>query len=258
MRIYHYTSIQTLALILKNKTLRLNCAKNVNDSDECITKDFGSLQKYCFVSCWTKNEDESIPFWKIYADGGRGVRLESDTDFIHFRGEKPNGNPIRLIVDNVNKQKKDSWFINLCQNKTSMNHYFVTKYSDEKRRFQIDCSTKTTQQWIYDIESAFNTKKTCWSFEEEVRFILLGCRMENQKPYAWETVFNGITTGKHINDSWVDLILEQDFFDNLKITTGPLASEADKIIVKSLISYFGKNIKVSESIIKMREVHRNN
>ena len=38
MKIYHYTSIETLALILKNKTLRFNNAKFVDDPNEDCVK----------------------------------------------------------------------------------------------------------------------------------------------------------------------------------------------------------------------------
>jgi hypothetical protein len=87
MKIYHYTSIENLALILKNKTLRFNNAKYIDDPNEAITKDFGSMQDYVFISCWTKEPIESIPLWKIYGNNGHGIRLESDTKFIQFNGE---------------------------------------------------------------------------------------------------------------------------------------------------------------------------
>ena len=88
MKIYHYTSIETLALILQNKTLRFNNAKFVDDPNEAITKDYGSVQDYVFISCWSNESTESIPLWKIYGNNCHGVRLESDTKYIHFEGEE--------------------------------------------------------------------------------------------------------------------------------------------------------------------------
>lgn len=62
MKIYHYTSLETLALILKNRTLLFNNVKNMNDPEEVVTEDFkNSLQDYAFISCWTQNPEESIP-----------------------------------------------------------------------------------------------------------------------------------------------------------------------------------------------------
>lgn len=53
-KIYHYTSIETLALILKYKTIRFNRLDQVDDYEEAC---YGSgdlnlhLGQYCFVSC---------------------------------------------------------------------------------------------------------------------------------------------------------------------------------------------------------------
>lgn len=35
MAIYHYTTIETLALIIKSKSIRFNRTDKVDDSDEC-------------------------------------------------------------------------------------------------------------------------------------------------------------------------------------------------------------------------------
>ena len=259
MKIYHYTSIKNLALILKNRTLHFNCVKNVNDPDECITQDYKNLQKYCFVSCWTKNQDEKIPFWEIYGDRGHGIRLETDTNLIHFEKNDKENDSLNFVIKNIKKEKSNSYFIPLYQNSTSINYYFETNYSDKKRIFEVDYSNNESKQCIYDIEAVFNTKKTCWSFEDEIRFILLGCKLEDGENVSWQSIFNKITDKKKskinndFKDCWVDLILKDDFFANLKIICGPKTDEAEKTIIKSLASvFFNKNIQISESVIKMK------
>ena len=63
MKIYHYTSIETLALIVQNKTIRFNRLDFVDDCEESL---YGSgptnikLGQYTFVSCWTKDCKHSI------------------------------------------------------------------------------------------------------------------------------------------------------------------------------------------------------
>ena len=256
MKIYHYTSIETLALILKNRTLRFNNVSNVDDPDECQTEDFAPLQPYCFISCWTKEHEDSIPLWKIYANDGRGVRLESDTNYIQFRNGEIEIRDLHFVVKNVKLRENSStsYFINLWQNGISVNPFFETNYSDKKRIFEKDCSTQDIQQWEYDIESAFNTKKTCWAFENEIRFILLGCKCEDSGIVNWQKIFSNIIAKKEFSEEYVDLILEQDFFDNLKITCGPRTTEAEKIIIQSLVNTYDKNrlIEISKSKIRMR------
>ncbi len=254
MKIYHYTSIDTLALILKNKTLRFNNAKFVNDPTEAMTEDFGSMQDYVFISCWSSEEKESIPLWKIYGADGHGVRLESDTKYIHFEGEETPLNGIYKVIENVKKEVDSDYFINVWQlDKPTMNHYFETNYSNEKKVFKKDISTETTKMWEYQIDNAFNIKPTCWSFEKEIRFIMLGCSLEDgQDQNNWQVVFNQITRKGSIKSKFVDLILKDDFFDNLKIILGPSISDAEKNMVQSLINAINKKIEISESKIQIR------
>jgi len=51
MKIYHYTSMESLYLILKNKTLRFSTLSNVDDLDEGMSQEFEYAQQYLFVSC---------------------------------------------------------------------------------------------------------------------------------------------------------------------------------------------------------------
>ena len=78
MRIHHYTTIDTLALILKNKTIRFNRLDKVDDLEENITANGVKIGQYSFVSCWTDDENESIPLWKLYTGTGTGVRISLD------------------------------------------------------------------------------------------------------------------------------------------------------------------------------------
>ena len=81
MKLYHYTSIENLALILKNKTIRFNRLDRVDDIEESsIYEKTVPMGKYTFVSCWTDNEEESIPLWKMYTPQMKGVRIAMDYD----------------------------------------------------------------------------------------------------------------------------------------------------------------------------------
>ena len=54
MEIHHYTSIENLALILKNKTIRITRLDKVDDSEEAgLSCKNIQLSYYTFVSCWT-------------------------------------------------------------------------------------------------------------------------------------------------------------------------------------------------------------
>ena len=76
MKIHHYTNIETLALILKNRTIRFNRLDRVDDLEEGRAECSGiKLGQYIFVSCWTEEAEESIPLWRMYTEKGTGVRI---------------------------------------------------------------------------------------------------------------------------------------------------------------------------------------
>jgi hypothetical protein len=59
--LYHYTNIETLALIMKNRTIRFNSLCNLDDLQEQTTQDNQNFGRFIFVSCWTDVKKESIP-----------------------------------------------------------------------------------------------------------------------------------------------------------------------------------------------------
>lgn len=89
MKLYHYTSIETLALILKHKTIRFSRLDRVDDPDEyAFSGDGVTPAHYCFVSCWTKNSRENLPQWYMYGNSTHGVRIELDSDMFELHGNR--------------------------------------------------------------------------------------------------------------------------------------------------------------------------
>lgn len=74
--LYHYTSIETLALILKNRTIKFNNLMNVDDPEEAETKDLGLFGRHCLVSCWTRSSEDILPMWNMYTPEMKGVRIK--------------------------------------------------------------------------------------------------------------------------------------------------------------------------------------
>ena len=74
--LYHYTSLETLALILRNRTIRFTRLDKVDDPQEQRSADSQNLGKMKLVSCWTSADEESIPMWREYAGAECGVRIQ--------------------------------------------------------------------------------------------------------------------------------------------------------------------------------------
>lgn len=75
-RIFHYTNIDSLAMILSTKKLRFTRLDMVDDLLEAQTHVGINFGKFFFVSCWTTQIEESIPQWSMYSHEMRGVRIE--------------------------------------------------------------------------------------------------------------------------------------------------------------------------------------
>lgn len=74
--LYHYTSLETLALILRFRTIRFSRLDMVDDPQEQRSADSQNLGKMKLVSCWTSSDEESIPMWREYAGAECGVRIQ--------------------------------------------------------------------------------------------------------------------------------------------------------------------------------------
>ena len=73
--LYHYTTLDKLALILRNRTIRLNPLDKMDDLQENMTSDVKNFGRIFFASSWTEEATESIPMWKMYASMESGVRI---------------------------------------------------------------------------------------------------------------------------------------------------------------------------------------
>lgn len=109
-------------------------------------------------------------------------------------------------------------------------------------------------------------KRKEWAIQQESRFKInvypvnmVGAIKEminkkELKPYdilisIFETLGSSIATNKSINTTHIDLDINPSKLANVEIMLGPLTSEADRIIVESLLSQL-PNAKVVDSVFK--------
>ena len=72
--LYHYTTINSLAMILSTKSFRFTRLNNLNDPKEGVTSDINGSEEMIYCSSWTAHEKDTIPLWKMYTNL-IGVRL---------------------------------------------------------------------------------------------------------------------------------------------------------------------------------------
>ena len=163
--LYHYTTINTLGLILQSKSINFSRADKVNDKREGSSSDFGSFAQYLFLSCWTETAEENLALWNIYTPKMRGVRIGLPMPI--FKIYKLDDVYDSIIPDNeiVNKEKsifiiphRDFIYkINYTDNEDLLNPKILVTIEEYK-------GFKLTEIGIH--------KKNLWAFENEWRFRL--------------------------------------------------------------------------------------
>lgn len=247
--LYHYTSINTLGLILKNKSIKFNSLEKMDDLDEKIVLN-KELGKYTFVSCWTNIEEESIPMWKMYSDDFKGIRIKLPK------------NPFKVYIKDGEKYIID------VNDIVSKDYYYYKPYLDSSLRSVDYKSLKEVEEKKNEIgKEAFNYfgydpylvglyKSDYWTFQHEWRYILFVVPSKNPKEDIKKGVMDEdyIVTLPNINLEAKYLSIDENAIKQMEITLGPKTNEIDKKIVELLLkdSNLNKDVKIQESILKGR------
>lgn len=228
MKIFHYTSIETLALILKNKTIRFSRLDRVDDPDEYSFKEDGiTPAHYCFVSCWTKNSKENLPQWYMYGNSTHGVRIEIDSDMFELKGNK-------LMPTYFNEM--------FCRTNQFMvmpvlREGFLRdiQYINDVDSIKGKVFYQFTNQHAISFKEIGIYKSQDWAFQQECRFIIHTFPvMPNGLVNTDYTLQNNISPA--IN--YIDVPIKTECLTNIKVLLGPKVSEAEETIVGALMKRF--------------------
>jgi len=184
MRIYHYTNLESLALILKNKTIRFNRLDKVDDIEEGNAESLGvRFCKYVFVSCWTENSVENIPLWKMYSGDYSGVRISMEHDMfqeylvsdLDFGGLKSKGS-IKTKIHPKDMISPDFFILPILEYENDL-FYRCVKYVDDVFQYTKDAILITNFKdgrgdLTMEMKPFGYYKNKRWAFQEETRFVL--------------------------------------------------------------------------------------
>ena len=251
--LYQYTTIETLALILKNKTIRFNSLKNVDDLEEMQSKDIKNYGKFTFVSCWTNDEKENLALWNMYAGKMKGIRIKlpthcfiDDKVYVENKLLENNLKLIQFAIETFNtdtgiETKYNPWFVNF---------YSLAKINytnDEKKINEVIQNKHDDSQYYRPLNetSPGLHKRREWEFQKEWRYIIhstLNEWKENDNTKLTDEEirileeFNNIPNGIYVH-------IDEEKLKEMEILLGPNTTEADKIIVKSLLKEYNPNVK---------------
>lgn len=237
--LFHYTSVETLALILKSKQIKFSRLDLVNDPKEGIANDYGNFSQYIFVSCWTDHLEENIALWNIYTPKGKGVRI--GFEFPVLKQFSQNG----ALIDDAEIDKGDYLLMPNIEPITKV------EYSDDPiKLYPPIIGNGTIQPTLLG-----KYKSTLWQFESEYRYILFAIPHKTNPQtnkisiqHYSELIYNHI----QIPDASVFININPTSFQNMTITLSPKISDSDKIIVESLLALFNPSAKMNESSLTGR------
>lgn len=272
MTLYHYTSIDSLACILKNQTIRFTRLDLLDDLEENIQSSGVNIGSYAFASCWTDDKEESIPLWKMYTENGLGVRLTLDSDMF-----KDYHNPEIMTLSGLSLCTKDS---PLSITKTPLEDFINTDHIVLpitpaemnsclfKRIEYVDNVLEHTRNCVKIVQGENNYsrvfiyhpnvgkyKNKRWAFQNEVRFVLLifpGKKFSSMEtfPVEFEQWLFDVWTHNISNSiTHYDMHLKEGILNTMEITLSPSMPIPKQIIVKALVDQFAPNAKISSSAL---------
>lgn len=271
--IYHYTSINTLALILESRKIRFNRLDKVDDVRESQVISGIEFGKYFFVSCWTKSPKEHIPLWNMYTPEMKGVRLGLPDMPFHEEPLRipPSWDMVKkgeiLSILSFEEMYTDSYCILpvfITDRMFAGPVSYVPDINDIYKKnieFSIDDKNQATLR-IHNMPSLPRSKDDYWKFQEEFRFVLL---IVPSIPVPSNGIGNPEFPGKlssHMLSSFIggkspgieffDLRISQDSLNSIEVTLGPRTDRGDRIVVEALIEKYTTSGKVNDSVLSIR------
>ena len=247
--LYHYTSIESLALILKNKTIRFAPLDKMDDLQEQKTAEIRDFGKFTFVSCWTSDQEESIPMWNMYTPLTSGVRIKMKTrPFVQYnnvpvnqlreRAWKNGGGELDNIAPAVSYIDAE-WMIH---NGVITPHIFgddilyEIEYTNNMQKLEPHVTTIKDGQIYLHGNALGKHKNDHWRFQKEWRYLLA--------VYPWAPLRERENPPPL---QYVELEIEAHSFEDMEITCSPKLTPGNRVILESLIKMYNPRAIIKES-----------
>ncbi len=256
--LYHYTSLDTVKIILENKTIKFNRLDLMNDPLEGIitideSKKLLDTRRIVYCSCWSEESEESMSMWGIY-NRFKGVRIKARSDlFAKFNSyiECENGFiPVANIkpVDSGKRATVDGRKI------TINNVYGPVKITYEDDEHLKGCIAKSADFWATNepqveikVADLGNHKNRYWAYEKEWRYKLSAISRVGAKTTELQKNNNADFDMREVYLPYV-----REFEE---IVLGPETEDKELFDFKLFLLEKGLSIPVRKSNIRMRDMH---
>ncbi|SDG62522.1 Protein of unknown function [Prevotella communis] len=274
MKIFHYTTLDSLAMIMSSRSIKFNRLDKVDDLEERTEPSKVKLWQYLFVSCWTENPEESIPLWRMYSGNAHGVRIGMDIDMFEDNIVGGNNVPVNishegLLVRKIPVQdffRKDYFVlpaaVRYIERGKDTLFYCHVDYVDDVNEKTKDAYQLTKTDAIHasshiSFGEIGKYKNKRWAFQEETRFRLVVMPFNPIfcNPDIVSTIaVNAFHQSKPVPISEYFLKLRTEALNNMEITLHPNATASDRVIVDALCAKYAQGATIKESELRDRVV----
>lgn len=254
--LYHYTNLPTLALMLKNRTLRLMPLTGMDDPQENQTQDVANLGRFFFASCWTDDAKESIPMWNMYASLSAGVRIglppmpfrrysytkEQWATATRTPLENVSGGPYTSLmpVEDLVEGRFSTAFLD------GSNVLNKIVYTDNREKLCPHVVESDDESLKLSMSCMGKYKNTYWQFQHEWRYLMcifpfhiLDIPLEQSaETFVWtcSLMAQGLLPAAC---NYYDLVFDDKALESLSITPSPRMSPGNRVLLESLLSTYG-------------------
>lgn len=261
--LYHYTSLEKLALILRNRTIRLNPLDKMDDLQEQKTADVPNLGKFIYVSAWTSEKDESIPMWKMYTDTRSGVRIglppnpfvtqritgEDVIDAgVQWKREEGDPKEVEVFLNPIEMLKQGY----ITRQAFSKSILIKVQYTQDINLLEPKVAKVLQGKEIGNFAPLGRYKNKHWGFQKEWRYLLEFVPMKLDSPDRMLEMFRGTVTKMMIGIEkapfqYYDLSINSEAFSKMQIVTSPHFTPGNQILLETLLQRYNASATIKSS-----------
>lgn len=267
MKIYHYTSLETLALILKHRTIRFN---RLDQMDEPAERSFLfndlNWSPYTYVSCWTANPEESLLLWHFYRQEV-GVRICMDSDFIDWEKQNYSFSVAERQVLCGDKDDSESKVLTVTLNPIRIRRplsdescFRKISYFDDEECEEYQENLAYEENLNDNDENLFREyvgviRKDKWAFQEESRFVIYAVPFTfTDAVMSHQEFIKLIRLGMPNPVTHIDVPIKPYKLSQIEVMLGPNATEAHYLIAQALLNKYAPFARLSLSSLSDKEV----
>ncbi|MDO6561507.1 hypothetical protein [Paraglaciecola chathamensis] len=260
MKINHYTTIDTLELILMNQTLRFNRLDKVDDKQETELVSQEHWSKFIFVSSWSADEYENHAMWGYPGLNGvmiglpkfpfKKYKLETKESLNFFsKGNMDCPIPFEQIYNKewmfIVPPFQHETFGNIIEYFPNPGDYVKPFTKDENGNFHFHLGKELAR-----------IKDVAWAYQKEFRYMFCIVPSSSTAFKQWKTTgkfenylrigLRNFIIGADMPLQYFDVELG-DELDSIEVTLGPDCNSIETKRVKNLLQKYTSNGKMIES-----------